>query len=99
MPQHSVPYDVFVVRLIEAYYAAGATEKANELAKIMTSLHGDKARYYMSFKKKRNAVSQEIEDNVQIMTYISQIVDMNGQAELAKELRSEIDKVTTGMVN
>lgn len=99
MPHETVPYDVFVVRLIEAYYAAGAPEKANELAKKMISLKGDSARYYMGFKGKRNAVRQEIEDNIQIMTYITQIVEMNQQPELAKELKAEVDKVSVGFSN
>ncbi len=95
MPHEAVPYDVFVVRLIEAFYAAGATEKANELAKKMVSINSNLTKYYLGFKGgKRGAVKADIDDNIQIMTYISQIAEMNQQPELAKELRTEIEKVT-----
>lgn len=99
MPNSTVPYDVFVVRLIEAYYAAGDSAKANALAKQMIDINAEKAKYYLSFKNKRNLVKQELEDNMQIMTYITQIVEMNQQAELAKTLKAEVDKVSTGVIN
>jgi len=92
MPNENVPYDVFIVRLIEAYYNAGAVEKANKLAKELVSINAEKTKYYSRFKSRKGAVSQEIDDNLQIMNYIRQIVEFNKQPEMAKEIGDIIAK-------
>ena len=97
MPNNKVPYDVFVVRLVEGYYIAGAKDKANKLAKELVTIDCEKVKYYISFKTKRNAVKPDIEDNMQIMNYIQQITEANQQTDLAKELRKQIDEASVGM--
>ncbi len=97
MPNHKVNFDVFVVRLVEGYYIAGAPEKANKLAKEMVNINAEKLKYYLSFKTKRNSVKNDIEDIMQILNYIQQITEGNQQIELAKELRKQIDAAQTGM--
>jgi ribosomal protein S7 len=97
MPDKKVAYDVFVVRLVEGYHLAGATEKANNLAKELLNIHEEKAKYFASFKAKKNAVRQDFEDNIQIMNYIWQVTDFNKQTELAADFRKRIDALQTGM--
>lgn len=97
MPNEKVQYDVFVVRLVEGYYLAGANEKANALAKQLMKIHEDKARYYLGFKSKRNAVKPDIEDNIQIMGYIQQVVKNYKQDALADEMMKQINAAQTGM--
>jgi len=97
MPNDKVQYDVFVVRLVEGYYMAGANEKANNLAKELMTIHEEKARYFSSFKKKRNAVKPDIEDNLQIMNYIQQVTKANRQDTLADDFTKRINSVQTGL--
>jgi tetratricopeptide (TPR) repeat protein len=97
MPNEKVQYDVFVVRLVEGYYLAGANEKANALAKQLMKIHEDKAKYYLGFKSKRNAVKPDIEDNIQIMGYIQQVVKNYKQDALADEMMKQINAAQTGM--
>jgi hypothetical protein len=96
MPNEKIQYDVFVVRLVEGYFLAGAVQKANDLAKQVFTIHEDKAKYYNSFKNKRNAVKTDIEDNIQIMNYIQQVVKGNQQNDLANEFTKKIEAVQTG---
>jgi ribosomal protein S7 len=97
IPDNKVQYDVFVVRLIEGYYQAGATEKANNLAKELMKIHDDRARYFLSFKSKRNAVKTDIEDNVQIMNYIQQVVKGYGQDALSQEFEKQVLAAQSGL--
>ncbi|MCF8255200.1 MAG: hypothetical protein K9J84_11550, partial [Bacteroidia bacterium] len=97
MPNEKVAYDVFVVRLVEGYYQAGATEKGNALAKELMRVHEEKTRYFMSFKGKRNAVKSDIDENLQILNYIQQVVKYNHQDALADEFMKTITAAQTGM--
>jgi hypothetical protein len=89
MPHENVAYDIFMVRLAEAYYAANSAEKANDLLKRMTGLASEKYKYYARFKgtKKASAVQSELQENEQIMAYSQQVAQFNKQEELAKELQ------------
>jgi hypothetical protein len=97
MPHKKVAYDVFVVRILEGYYQAGATQKANNLAKELLRIHEENAKYFLSFKGKKNSVRQDLEDNLQILNYIWQVVDYNKQTELAADIRKRIDTLQVGM--
>jgi hypothetical protein len=98
MPKENVPYDVFVVRLCEAYYAAGAPEKANAVLKDMVSICSDKYKYYARFRSsnKGGAVQSEMEENAQIMGYCQQIAEFNKQDAVAKELKAQMDNAMAG---
>jgi tetratricopeptide (TPR) repeat protein len=97
MPNNKVTYDVFVVRLVEAYHMAGATDKANKLAEELLAIHEEKAKYFAGFKAKRNSVRQDFDDNMQIMNYIWQVTDFNKQTKLAADFRKRIDAIQPGM--
>jgi type IV secretory pathway VirJ component len=96
MPDNKVQYDVFVVRLVEGYYNAGEIEKANKLAKELMVIHSDKVRYFNSFKGKRSGVKSDIDDNIQIMSYIQQVAQMNRQEALSKEFLQEVTAAQNG---
>jgi hypothetical protein len=94
MPKENVPYDVFVVRLAEAYYAAGATEKANALIKEVAKSCNEKLAYFGSFRKagKAGLVQNEMQENQQILGYCQNIAEQNKQDALSKELKADLDK-------
>lgn len=93
MPKNTVPYDIFVIRLAEAYYAAGATAKANDLLKIMTDQAIEKYQYYTRFKgKKASGVQGELDENANILMYAQQVAQMNKQEDLYKELKTKSDQ-------
>jgi hypothetical protein len=84
------------VRLVEGYYNAGEIEKANKLAKELMVIHSDKVRYFNSFKGKRSGVKSDIDDNIQIMSYIQQVAQMNRQEALSKEFLQEVTAAQNG---
>ncbi len=99
MPKYNVAYDVFVIRLAEAYYAMGKPEKANELVKDVARLSEEKYVYYSSFRgtNKFSGVQQEISENVQVFGYCMQVAEFHQQKELADELRNKMAQLKMPM--
>lgn len=94
MPEQNVPYDVFVIRLAEAYYAAGAKDKAAVLLNKMVDLSAEKYKYYSSFKgKKLNLVQRELDENASLLSYAQQVAQSNQEVELSKQLKAKADAV------
>jgi hypothetical protein len=99
MPEKNVPYDIFVVRLAEAYYAAGSPEKGNVLLKRLVAIFGQEYTYYAGFKKagKGNQVQEEITNSQQILAYCQQVAQFHKQENLAKEIGAEMAKLGVQM--
>lgn len=95
MPKENVPYDVFVIRLAEAYYAAGKPEKGNDLVKEVAKISEEKYSYYATFKgtKHYGGVQQDMDENAQILGYCQQVAEMHQQKPLADELKARLAKL------
>ncbi|MCH8545648.1 MAG: hypothetical protein LAT54_02855, partial [Cryomorphaceae bacterium] len=60
MPEHSYPYNFFILNIIEGYYKAGNKEKGRELANTYADRLEGELKYYNQFKgSKRKAIDQE----------------------------------------
>jgi hypothetical protein len=98
MPKKNVPYDVFVVRLAEAYYSAGDIAKGTELIKDVAELYEGKYVYYSQYKKagKGGQVQEEMNEAGQIMGYCMQIAQFHKQDALAKEIQAKMTTLGVG---
>lgn len=97
MPKQNVPYDVFVVRLAEAYFSAGDAAKGTSLIKEVADIYEAKYVYYSQYKKagKGGQVQEEMSEAGQIMGYCMQIAQFHKQDALAKEIQAKM--ATLGM--
>jgi hypothetical protein len=95
MPKKNVPYDVFVVRLAEAYYSAGDAAKGTALVKDVADLYADRYTYYSQYKKagKSAQVQDELNESGQIMGYCMQIAQFHKQDAVANEIKAKMDKL------
>lgn len=93
MPKENVPYDVFVVRLAEAAYAAGDVTRGNQLVKEVANMYADRYTYFSRFKAAGKAaqVKSEIDEAGQIMGYCMQVAEFHKQDALAKEIKAKMD--------
>ena len=72
LPKNKLPYDIFTVGMIDAYYKSGATTKADSLALDFTSDLKKELNYYFSFPPRlAGSVDYQKKVNLQIMQRIS----------------------------
>jgi len=98
MPKENVPYDVFVIRLCEAYYSAGATSKASAILGDMMNDCAAKYKYYASFRSsnKKESVSEEVKENEQIMQYCQQVAEFNKDSVSSNMFKKQFEATVAG---
>lgn len=95
MPEHNVPYDVFVMYLAESYYAAGANEKGNALVSRLADIYEEELNYYNSLSPK--FASGINRDRQQAAAILNRLVIMTTQlypqGEFGRELQQRLNPI------
>lgn len=98
MPVDKVPYDYQVLGIIEAYYKAGAEEKANDVLNGYALYCVDELHYYGSLDKARQKVVENDQKRMMyIFNHILQLAKVNNQNELLEELDKQWSEITESM--
>lgn len=93
MPESSVPYNYFIVPVAEAYYKAGATEKANTIIKRVIELFSEDLEYYFSFKGDLlKKVNNKAYKSLLIMNRISTVTKIYSEDSLSAKAKRDFDK-------
>lgn len=94
LPENNVPYDYFILPVSEAYYRAGAADKANKLMTHLFALYEEEVTYLLRFNKDMmKGVASQLQQDSQIMMRISQVVKMNQQEALAKDFEKRMGDI------
>lgn len=92
MPVNKVKYEFMMLSVIEAYYRAGATEKANELLEGYFDFESEEVEYYLSFPQRlAGRLETEKLSSLQIMNEMVRISRSFEQYELSYRLRQRFD--------
>ncbi|MDR0713784.1 MAG: DUF2723 domain-containing protein [Bacteroidales bacterium] len=92
IPTYQLPFNYSDVMFVEQYYAAGATEKGNQLAKTIFAAAQQELRYYLSFPQEFQAsrdISQEIRFRSYMIDMIPNLAKAYQQEQLAEELSQQ----------
>lgn len=96
LPQEKFPYDFFVIGLIESYYKANETEKAQNLLNSYAKSTLENLDYFFSLEPRfANITGYETELNLQIMQELVATADKFGQAELKETLEGRFNQFIT----
>ncbi len=96
MPEYNVPFDYFMVPVIEAYYKTGENEKANELAKQLFEQFEEEFIYLMRFEGRDYAtVKQQAQQDISILYRVFDTINKNKQEDLKKELEPRFKELQT----
>ena len=83
MPNERIPFNYFMVPVIEAYYRMGETELANSYLLTLSDLAEEELRYFLSLGKEHAAdLDYDKQVRMHIMQELTRLVIDNQQEEL-----------------
>ena len=92
-PNNKIIFDYFMLPYVEIYFAAGATDKATDLIRVLTKRYADDLTYYNSLSGKFKAYySQNSEEALAVLQRLSSIAEQNKQMDLSKEIDDQFQK-------
>jgi hypothetical protein len=99
LPIDKLSYDPYVADVIEAYFAAGGTEKALEMSKAMTDFYYEHLDYYL--KQNQYIIRSaefEIQTAIQYTSRVANACKANGKPEMAEEINKKLEGYYTSYV-
>ncbi|MEX2379784.1 MAG: hypothetical protein WD530_03515, partial [Vicingaceae bacterium] len=92
MPEHNVPYDVFVMYLAENYYQVGENKKANEIVSRLVDIYEKEFLYYQSLDPDyAKHLQQEKQQSLAILNRLMVIsTERFPQGEFSDEIRNRL---------
>jgi len=99
-PHEKIPYDIFILGLVEIYYKAGEFDKANEIANKFAEISKDDLEYYLSLKGKFvSSVDYEKKLSLHIFQELVRITKEFDQKELGSELEKAFNNLYLKYIN
>lgn len=90
MPAETVPYNVFVLGIAEAYYRAGEMVKATAIMDKMTKMTEGELDYYLSLDKEyTDMVENETKRAMSIMQELQRLTKTYKQDEMSKKIEDK----------
>lgn len=108
MPEKNVPYNVFVLGIIEAYFKAGEFQKALDIFKSMRKMTEQELNYFLSLdQKKAQTLSYEARRSLTVYnellriakTYITNSIADDSKVKTSKESSQPTSNITNEIEN
>jgi len=91
MPQSTVPYNVFIVRVADLYYGVGANEKADVLVNEMADMYEENIRFYLSLgEDHKDGYKNDLRQELSIMQELYRLTKVNKREDLAADLEDRL---------
>lgn len=98
-PLDKIPYDPFMPDIIEAYFNAGATDKAVEMTKSYCDYYYKRLDYFMKQKPFIiNSAEFEIQTAIQYTSRVANACSANGKPEMGVEISKKLEGYYTDYV-
>ncbi len=93
MPDDRVPYNIFMLPVIQNYYSAGEIEKANEIANILKQNTYENLDYYVSLEEKfTNLLDYEKRLALHVLNELVKYSNRHGQSDISKEIQEKMQE-------
>ena len=92
LPLEKIPYDQYMSDIIEAYFDAGATDKAVEMTKAFCDYYYSHLNYYL--KQNRyiiNSAEYEIQTAIQYTSRVANACSTYGKPEMGDEITNKLE--------
>lgn len=92
-PDEKIPFDIYMIYYPEIYYTAGAMEKGDAMVEKLLANSLDNLRYFKSLEPKyKEYYSEEIRDNLRIISQLSEAVKKAKRDGLKEVLDKAFDE-------
>lgn len=86
-PNEKFPFDYYMMSWADFYYQSGATDKGNEVVKVIADRYADDLSYYTSLSDRFTSEYQnEVQEAMAVMQRLMQMTNQYKQTELSKEI-------------
>jgi hypothetical protein len=97
-PNEKIPYDYFMIPIVESYYRLNKFDKANSILEKYYSIMESTTDYYLSMSLKyRRTIENEIYTNFQIIHQMGQLAVRFNQKELADKANKYLEEKTKNL--
>ncbi len=95
-PLEKLSYDPYMSDIIEAYFAAGGTEKALEMTKAFCDYYYQRLDYYLKQKPYiMSSAEYEVQTAIQYTSKVANSCNAHGKPELAEEINKKLEDYYT----
>jgi hypothetical protein len=92
LPLEKIAYDPYMADIVEAYFAAGASEKAVEMTNAFCSYYYKRLDYFLKQKPFIvNSAEFEIQTALQYTSRVANACAANGKAEMGEEITKKLE--------
>lgn len=99
LPLEKIPYDPYMADIIEAYFAAGATDKAVEMTNAFCDYYYKRLDYFLKQKTFIvNSAEFEIQTALQYTSRVANACAGNGKPEMGEEITKKLESYYTDYV-
>ncbi len=99
LPLDKIPYDPYTADIIEAYFAAGDTEKATEMSNAFCDYYYKRLDYFLKQKPYIvNSAEFEIQTAIQYTSRIANAITANGKPEEGEAITKKLENYYTQYV-
>lgn len=96
MPKENIPYNYFMLPIVECYYKAGETTKGNKLAQELADIYTDDMQFYLTLKgKDSESVDNEKQQCMGVLQRILMMTKQYKQDALNKKIESDFTKFSS----
>ena len=96
LPLEKIPYDPYTADLIDAYFAAGNTEKGLSMSLAFKDYYFERLEYFLKQKPYiLNSAEYEIQTAIQYTSRVANSCEKYGKPEIAKEINDKLEACYT----
>lgn len=93
-PHDKIPWDIYIVPMVETYYDANANDKANAASDVLFQSYVDDLEYYASLDRAfRQYYRQDIEQSLMVLQQLSLLAARAQEKEQADKIDQELQRL------
>jgi len=99
LPLEKIPYDPYMADIVEAYFTAGATDKAVEMTKSFCDYYYKRLDYFLKQSPFIiNSAEFEIQSAIQYTSRVANSCTAHGKSELGEEITKKLETYYAGYI-